>query len=99
MRPDAVLVNISRGDLVDEDALVDALREGRLRGAGLDVFGVEPVPRDHSYWGLPNVIVTPHVSAVTRSYWRREVELIVENLRRFLGDEPLTNVVDKIEAY
>ena len=99
MRADAVLVNISRGDLVDEEALVDALREGRLRGAGLDVFGVEPLPKDHPYWDLANVMLTPHVSAVTRSFWRREVELILLNLRRFLDDEPLMNQVDKIEAY
>lgn len=99
MKPDAVLVNISRGALVDEEALVDALREGRLRGAGLDVFDEEPLPVDHPLWHLPNVILTPHVSAVTRSYWRREVELILENLRRFLEDDRLVNLVNKIEGY
>ncbi len=95
MRPGTTLINISRGRLVDEDALVEALRWGRLRGAGLDVFVQEPLPEDHPFWTLPNVLLTPHVSAVTRHFWRRETDLILENLRRYLAGEPLLNRVDK----
>jgi phosphoglycerate dehydrogenase-like enzyme len=95
MKPTAVLINLSRGALVDEEALVTALEEGRLRGAGLDVFSTEPLPQGHRLWALPNVLITPHVSAVTRSFWRRQTDLIVENLRRFLAGEPLLNLVDK----
>ena len=95
MRPHAVLINISRGRLVDEEALVSALIEKRLRGAGLDVFVEEPLPEDHPLWTLPNVLITPHVSAVTPHFWRRQTDLIVENIRRYLAGEPLLNLVDK----
>ncbi|NIP57204.1 MAG: D-2-hydroxyacid dehydrogenase, partial [Gemmatimonadetes bacterium] len=83
------LVNVARGRLVDEDALVRALREGRIRGAGLDVFSREPLPSDHPLWGLPNVVLTPHVSAVTRGFWRRETDLILRNLDGYLRDAPV----------
>jgi phosphoglycerate dehydrogenase-like enzyme len=99
MKPSAVLVNVSRGALVDEGALVDALSAGRLRGAALDVFASEPLSAGHPLWGLPNVLITPHVSAVTRAFWEREVALITENLRRFRSGEPLLNVVDKQAGY
>lgn len=102
MRPNAVLINVARGRLVDEDALIEALQEGRLRGAGLDVFLKEPLAAESPLWGLPNVLVTPHVSAVTRGYWTREVGLIVRNLERFFTDQPLSeweNVVDKSAGY
>jgi phosphoglycerate dehydrogenase-like enzyme len=95
MKTTAVLINLSRGSLVVENALVDALREGRLRGAGLDVFREEPLPGDHPLWTLPNVVLTPHVSAVTRGFWRRQTDLILENLRRYLAGEALLNLVDK----
>jgi len=95
MKPHAALINISRGRLVDEDALVEALTEKRLRGAGLDVFAQEPLPEDHPLWTLPNVIITPHVSAVTLHFWRRQTDLIVENIRRYLAGETLLNLVDK----
>jgi phosphoglycerate dehydrogenase-like enzyme len=95
IKPHAPLINISRGGLVDEDALVEALAQGRLRGAGLDVFVQEPLPEGHPLWGLPNVIMTPHVSAVTSHFWRRQTDLILENLRRYLAGETLLNLVDK----
>jgi phosphoglycerate dehydrogenase-like enzyme len=102
MKPGALLVNVARGRLVDEEALVRALREGRLRGAGLDVFAEEPLRSSHPLWTFPNVLLTPHVSAVTRMFWRRETDLILRNLRRFLAGAPTTeweNVVDKQAGY
>lgn len=102
VKPGAVFVNVARGKLVDEAALVRALREGRIRGAGLDVFSKEPLPPDHALWALPNVVLTPHVSAVTRGFWRRETDLILSNLRHFLSGAPVAewdNVVDKQAGY
>ena len=99
MKRDAVLINVSRGALIDEAALVESLQAGRLRGAGLDVFSVEPLPEDHDLWNLPNVVITPHVSPVTRGFWRREVDLIVDNLDRFLSGRTLRNLVDKQAGY
>ena len=95
----AVLINVSRGSLVDEDALVEKLESGHLRGAGLDVFAQEPLPTGHPLWSLPNVLLTPHISAVTRAYWKREAGLIVENVQRFLKKEPLLNEVNKNMGY
>ena len=95
MKDTAVLVNLSRGTLVVEADLVAALREGRLRGASLDVFQEEPLPPDHPLWTLPNVLITPHVSAVSRAFWRRQTDLILENLRRYLAGGSLLNLVDK----
>lgn len=99
MRPGAWVVNVGRGALVDEAALAAALASGRLGGAGLDVFEVEPLPETSPLWGLPTVLVTPHVSAVSRGYWRRETDLVVANLERFLAGEPLENVVDRDAGY
>jgi phosphoglycerate dehydrogenase-like enzyme len=99
MKPGAVLVNVARGDVVDEAALVEALRAGRLRGAGLDVFAAEPLPADSPLWRLPNVLVTPHVSATSPRFWERQSELIVENLQRYAEGWPLRNVVDVREGY
>lgn len=99
MKPGAVLVNVARGGVLDEDALVDALSAGRLRGAALDVFAEEPLPGDHPLWRLPNVVVTPHVSSYTHSYWERETALVVENIRRYLTGGRLLNVVDKRAGY
>jgi phosphoglycerate dehydrogenase-like enzyme len=95
----AVLVNVSRGDVVDEDALVDALRGGRLRGAGLDVFRREPLPAGSPLWTLPNTLLLPHVSGTSHEFWRRETDLIVANVRRYLAGEPLLNTVDKQAGY
>lgn len=99
MKDGALLVNVGRGKLVDEDALVAELRRGRLRGAGLDVFAHEPLADGHPLWSLPNVLITPHVSAVTGGFWRREVALMVENLRRYHAGEELINLVDKKAGY
>ncbi len=99
MKDGALLVNVGRGKLVDEEALVEELRAGRLRGAALDVFAHEPLAEGHPLWGLPNVLLTPHVSAVTRSFWERETALIVDNLERWSAGEELRNLVDKRVGY
>ena len=99
MKRGAFLVNVARGRLVDDAAVIDALRSGRLGGAALDVFTHEPLDADSPYWDLPNVIVTPHVSGAMQDYWTPLVELFSENLRRFERGEPLLNVVDKAAGY
>ena len=95
----ALLVNIGRGGLVDEPALVRALEEGRLAGAGLDVFETEPLPEDSPLWGMENVIITPHTSGDTPHYDERALEIFLDNLRRYAKGEPLTHVVDKRLGY
>jgi phosphoglycerate dehydrogenase-like enzyme len=96
MRDDAWLINVSRGPLVDEPALLDAVRAGRLGGAVLDVFAEEPLPADSPWWDTPNVVVTPHAAGATMRFID---ELILENVRRYLGDEPLLNPVDPERGY
>ena len=97
--PDAIVVNVSRGTLVDETALLDALHASRLRGAALDVFAAEPLPAGHPFWRHPRVLVSPHVAAVTARFWERETGLIVENIRRYLAGSPLANTVDPEAGY
>lgn len=100
MKRDAVLINVSRGDIIDDEhTLAEALADGRLRGAALDVFHVEPLPASSPLWDLPNVLVTPHVSGVSQRFWDRETELIIDNTKRYLNGEPLENVVDKRRGY
>jgi phosphoglycerate dehydrogenase-like enzyme len=99
MKPSAVLVNVARGRLVDEDALVEALERGRIAGAGLDAFQTEPLPADHRLWRLPNVLITPHTASFSGDYWPPVVDLFLENLRRFRKGEALINVVDKVRGY
>lgn len=93
MRDDAYLINVARGSVVDEAALVQALREGEIAGAALDVFEEEPLPAESPLWGLENVIVTPHAAAATREYAARVAALVRENTRRFRADESLVNRV------
>jgi D-2-hydroxyacid dehydrogenase (NADP+) len=93
MRPTARLINVGRGQLVDEPALVDALASGRLAGAGLDVFAVEPLPADSPLWDMPNVIVTPHNSGNTERAHGRAAEIFVDNLGRFVRRDTLRNEV------
>jgi phosphoglycerate dehydrogenase-like enzyme len=94
MRPECVVVNVGRGGVLDEPALVAALREGRLAGAALDVFQVEPLPPDSPLWTLPNVLVSPHGAALSARENERITALFADNLRRFLAGEPLGNVVE-----
>ena len=99
MKRGALLVNVARGKLVDDEAVIAALRDGRLGGAALDVFSQEPLAASSPYWDLPNVIVTPHTSGAMQDYWTPLVALFAGNLRRFEKGEPLLNVVDKVAGY
>jgi phosphoglycerate dehydrogenase-like enzyme len=95
LKPDAYLFVMSRGGIVDQDALVDALANGRLAGAGLDATEPEPLPAEHPLWELPNVLISPHCSGASRQTTERGRQILRENLRRFLAGEPLLNVCDK----
>ena len=99
MKRDALLVNLSRGKLVDEPALAEALRASRIGGAALDVFEHEPLAPDSPLWDLPNVLITPHTSGFRPDHWDAAVALFADNLRRFESGQPLLNVVDKAEGY
>jgi phosphoglycerate dehydrogenase-like enzyme len=99
MRPSAYIVNVGRGEVIDQDALVAALRDKRIAGAGLDVFEHEPLEADNELWGLENVILTPHVSGGFKNYNNLCCELFAANLRRFRTGQPLFNVVDRSVGY
>ena len=99
MKPGALLVNVGRGRLVVDEAIVEGLRSGQIGGAALDVFTHEPLDPASPYWDLPNVIVTPHTSGAMQDYWTPLVALFSENLRRFERGEPLLNVIDKAAGY
>lgn len=99
MKPGSYLINIARGGIVDTEALMEALDDGRLAGAGLDVTDPEPLPADHPLWGYDNVIITPHVAGVAELTSDRWWALYRENVRRFGAGEPLLNTVDKRAGY
>lgn len=99
MKPTAAIVNIARGPVVDEQALIQALQEGWIAGAALDVFDQEPLPTDSPLWDMENVILSPHISGGTEIYNVRAVDIFCENLRRRLANEPLLNVVDPKRGY
>jgi phosphoglycerate dehydrogenase-like enzyme len=99
MKPDAVLINVGRGALVDEGALVEALREKTIRGAALDVFSEEPLPAESPLWDLDNLLITPHIAGMTEKLWERHYALFSANLRRYLGGHPLVGLVDKNQGY
>jgi phosphoglycerate dehydrogenase-like enzyme len=99
MKPTSVLVNVSRGRLVDDEALVAALEQGQIAGAGLDAFVREPLPSDHRFWHLPNVLMTPHVAAFGEDYWTAAVDFFLDNFARYRRGEPLLNVVNKTLGY
>lgn len=96
----AIVVNVARGALLDEEAVADLLETGRLRGAVLDVFGTEPLATDSRLWQLPNALVVPHVSPVSpRRFWPRQLDLFLDNWRRYVAGQPLRNIVDKQAGY
>jgi phosphoglycerate dehydrogenase-like enzyme len=99
MKSGATLVNLGRGGLVDEEALIEFLRAGRIAGAALDVFQDEPLPASSPLWSMPQVILTPHVSGLGPRYWERAVDLFARNLRAWESGQPLVNVVDKLAGY
>jgi phosphoglycerate dehydrogenase-like enzyme len=99
MRRGAYLINVARGAIVQEAALIEALRRGQLRGAALDVFEQEPLPQDSPLWQMEEVLLTPHVSGAAPDYYDRAMPLFCENLRRFVAGQPLLNLVDKRQGY
>jgi phosphoglycerate dehydrogenase-like enzyme len=99
LKKGAFYIAMSRGKLTDTNALVKALDEGRLGGAGLDVTDPEPLPKGHPLWKFPNVVITPHTSGGSDRLNARLKSLLVDNMTRFSKDEPLVNVVDKKEGY
>lgn len=99
MKPRSVLINVGRAATVDEDALVEALREKRVRGAALDVFLTEPLPPDHPFWAMENVLLSPHSADHTADAHERAMQFYLENLRRFRSGDSLENIVDKVEQY
>jgi glyoxylate/hydroxypyruvate reductase A len=99
LAPDAVVVNVGRGALLDEMALIDALQAGRLAGAALDVFEEEPLPTASPLWDMPNVIVSPHSASTSDRENERITDLFCENLRLYMAGKPLLNVLDTAAAY
>ena len=99
MRPTAYLINVARGSVVDEAALVRALEAGRIAGAALDVFETEPLPATSPLWAMENVIVTPHIAGEPEDYPRRVMTVLEENIRRWRDGRPLRNVVDLVRGY
>jgi phosphoglycerate dehydrogenase-like enzyme len=99
MRRSAVLVNVTRGAIVDDASLVQALREGLIAAAGLDVTPVEPLPADHPLWGMVNVVITPHVAGASPLRMGRAVDVFCLNLRAFACGQPLESVIDKVKGY
>jgi phosphoglycerate dehydrogenase-like enzyme len=99
MRPGSIFVNVARGTLVDEGALIDALERGHLRAAAIDVARAEPLPADDPLWSAPNLLVSPHSSTSGEGYAERAFDLFCRNFERFVRDEPLENVVDLTVGY
>ena len=99
MQDHALLINVTRGKIVEEAALLDALKEGKIGGAGLDVTPQEPLPEDHELWRLPNVVITPHTAGGSPNRDDRLLELITENIKRFRNGEPLLSEIDKKKGY
>ena len=99
MKSDAFLINVGRGQLVDEPALISALRNRKIAGAALDVFPKEPLAVDSPLWDVPNLLITPHTAALTDKQWERHYALFADNLRRYLAGRPLLAVVDKQKGY
>jgi phosphoglycerate dehydrogenase-like enzyme len=99
MKPGAVIVNIARGAVIDQQALLAALSEGRIGGAALDVTDPEPLPGGDALWDAPNVLITPHVSGATPRYMERAIDIFCDNLGRYVSGTPLRNVVDPDRGY
>jgi phosphoglycerate dehydrogenase-like enzyme len=99
MKPTSYIVNIGRGGTIQQEALIRALREGWIAGAGLDVFETEPLPEDSPLWKMDNVIITSHYAGINPEYKERVMQIFLENLRRYRSGEPLINLIDKNLGY
>jgi phosphoglycerate dehydrogenase-like enzyme len=99
MKPGALIVNVTRGPIIDADAIVRALESGRLGGAGLDVTPIEPLPEDHKLWTFPNVVITPHTAGASQFRARRNVGRFIENLRHWRAGEALEGEIDKRKGF
>jgi phosphoglycerate dehydrogenase-like enzyme len=99
LKPDAYLINVGRGVLIDEAALIDALQKNRFAGAALDVTEKEPLAQDSPLWQMDNVLITPHIAGLTEQMWERHYATFTENLQRFMNGDPLLWVVDKQTGY
>ncbi|MBI3208242.1 MAG: D-2-hydroxyacid dehydrogenase [Candidatus Solibacter usitatus] len=99
MKPDAVVINLGRGPVIAEDALIRALEQRRIKGAALDVFDVEPLPAGHAFYRLDNVLLSPHCADHTPGWMDESMQFFVENFHRFANGEPLQNLVDKRLGY
>jgi len=99
MKPESFLVNVGRGSVIKEGDLILALKKGWIAGAGLDVFESEPLPPESPLWSMENVILTPHISGFTPNYDLRAADIFEENLRRYVANQPLLNVVDRSTGY
>jgi phosphoglycerate dehydrogenase-like enzyme len=99
MKPTSYVINIGRGNLIDEEALIRALDEKRIAGAGLDVTAIEPLPADSRLWDFENVILTPHVAGGMEDYMMRAADLFCDNLRRYLAGKKLLNVINRKRGY
>jgi len=99
MKPTACLVDVSRGGVIDHNALIEALSEKRLGGAALDVFPVEPLPGSSPLWEMPNVLLSPHIGGASDHYFEQATALFTTNLQRYLTDQPLLNEFDPRRGY
>jgi len=99
MKPTGIIVNIARGGIIDEPALIECLTEGRIAGAGLDVTKVEPLPEDDPLWDTPRLVITPHIAGWSNDRSRSVVRFFCDNLRRYKAGEPLENLVDQQQGY
>jgi phosphoglycerate dehydrogenase-like enzyme len=99
LHSNAVLINISRGGIIDEAAVANMLSSGRLRGAALDVFEEEPLPESSDLWAIPNLIITPHVAGLGADYLDRILKIFTDNVRRLEDGKPLRNEIDRARGY
>ena len=99
MKPTAVVVNLGRGPVIDEAAMVHALTSGRIKGAALDVFDHEPIPAGHPYWSLKNLLVSPHCADHTPDWTEQAMKFFLQEFQRFVSGQPLKNVVEKRLGY
>jgi phosphoglycerate dehydrogenase-like enzyme len=99
MKPSAFIINMARGDVIDEDALIHALRNGEIAGAGLDVFSREPLPEDSQLWDIPNVVITPHQTPALPDKEARALAVLLENVRRYRDEQPMLNALRKADVF